>query len=65
MYEIIKFWIPKFVVGILLFGGIYFKEQYLVTIALFIYFVHLFLNQKKDIITLYKLVSRRLLKPAK
>lgn len=57
---ILKFWAPKILIGMLLFIGIYFQELFLSVIVIIVYFVHLIVYQRKDILSLAAIVKKRL-----
>lgn len=57
---ILKFWMPKLVVGIGLIFSVYYRNQYLLSGLLIIYLIHITYYQRKDIIKLKEILTAKI-----
>ena len=59
---ILKFWGPKVLLSILLIASVWLGYIWLTGIFMSLYFIHLIINQKEDILNTYKFVLKRVMK---
>ena len=57
---ILYFWVPKVILSVLLIFTIWFKYKWMTMIIMFIYLVHLVIDQRNDIVSTFRFVTKKL-----
>lgn len=57
---ILKFWMPKLLIGVSLVFSVLFEQKIFLYVLLSMYFVHIIYNQRKDLLKLKEVLSNRI-----